>query len=154
MGFREPVRHSTLADANQSRDWRIRAAFAQRLIDQARSLYAQEDLGLELTPTVYALDSSTLDLCRSIFPWARFRTTIAAVKMRPFTDQGIPANYPEMDGNSVRAYKFVNDAARIPTSSSTGRPSRARRNLRAAQASANYQGDGSMSIDGNKGLKK
>lgn len=83
MGLREPVRRSTLADANESRDWRIHAAFAQRLTDQARKLYAGDDLGLKLSNTVYALDSTTLDLCLSMFPWAHFRTTKAAVKMPP-----------------------------------------------------------------------
>ena len=63
MGFREPIRRSTLADANESRDWRIHADFAQRLIGQARALYASEDMGLELSNTVYALDSTTIDLC-------------------------------------------------------------------------------------------
>jgi transposase len=86
MGFREPVRRSTLADANESRDWRIWAEFAQRLIIQARTLYASEDLGLELTNTVYALDSTTIDLCLSLFPWAHFRSTKAAVKMHTLLD--------------------------------------------------------------------
>ena len=86
MGLREPVKRSTLADANESRDWRIYANFAQRLIDQARKLYAQEDLGLELSNTVYALDSTTIDLCLSVFPWAHFRATKAAVKMHTLLD--------------------------------------------------------------------
>jgi len=86
MGFREPVRRSTLADANETRDWRIYAEFAQRLIVQARKLYAQEDLGLELTNTVYALDSTTIDLCLSVFPWALFRSTKSAVKMHTLLD--------------------------------------------------------------------
>src|ERR1700709_2191786 len=86
MGFREPARRSTLADAHESRDWRIYAEFAQRLIAQARRLYASEDLGLDLTNTVYALDSTTIDLCLSVFPWAHFRTTKAAVKMHTLLD--------------------------------------------------------------------
>jgi transposase len=86
MGFRQPVRRSTLADANERRDWRIWAAFAQRLIAQARRLYAQEDLGLALSNTVYALDSTTIDLCLSVFPWAHFRTTKAAVKLHTLLD--------------------------------------------------------------------
>jgi hypothetical protein len=86
MGFRERIRRSTLADANESRDWRIHADFAQRLIGQARALYAGEDLGLELSTTVYALDSTTIDLCLSVFPWAHFRTTKAAVKMHTLLD--------------------------------------------------------------------
>ena len=86
MGLRDSPRRSTLADANELRDWRIYADFAQRLIDQARKLYAQEDLGLELTNTVYALDSTTIDLCLSVFPWALFRSTKAAVKMHTLLD--------------------------------------------------------------------
>ena len=86
MGFREPVRRSTLADANEIRDWRIYAELAQRLIAQARRLYANENLGLDLSDTVYALDSTTIDLCLSLFPWAHFRATKAAVKMHTLLD--------------------------------------------------------------------
>jgi Transposase DDE domain/Domain of unknown function (DUF4372) len=86
MGFREPVRRSTLADANETRDWRIHAEFAQRLIAQARRLYAGESLGTDLNNTVYALDSTTIDLCMSVFPWARFRSTKSAVKMHTLLD--------------------------------------------------------------------
>jgi hypothetical protein len=86
MGLREPIRRSTLADANESRDWRIYAEFAQRLIAQARRLYADESLGMDLTNTVYALDSTTIDLCMSVFPWARFRSTKSAVKLHTLLD--------------------------------------------------------------------
>ena len=86
MGIRSPVKRSTLADANERRDWRIYAEFAQRLIMQARKLYAGEDLGLDLSNTVYALDSTTIDLCLSLFPWAPFRSTKAAVKMHTLLD--------------------------------------------------------------------
>ena len=89
MGFRDPVRRSTLADANETRDWRIWAELAQRLIAQARKLYADEDLvelGLDRKNSVYALDSTTIDLCLSVFPWAHFRTTKAAVKMHTLLD--------------------------------------------------------------------
>jgi hypothetical protein len=86
MGFREPVARSTLADANELRDWRIWESFAGRLIIQARELYVSEDLGLDLSNTVYALDSTTIDLCLSVFPWANFRTTKAAVKMHTLLD--------------------------------------------------------------------
>jgi hypothetical protein len=86
MGFREPVRRSTLADANEARDWRIYAEFAHRLIAQARRLYAGESLSVDLTNTVYALDSTTIDLCLSVFPWAHFRSTEAAVKMHTLLD--------------------------------------------------------------------
>jgi hypothetical protein len=86
MGFRDRVRRSTLADANEGRDWRIYAALAQRLIAQARKLYLDEDFGLDLANTVYALDSTTIDLCLAVFPWAHFRTTKAAVKMHTLLD--------------------------------------------------------------------
>jgi len=86
MGFRGPVRRSTLADANEGRDWRIYAAFAQRLIAQARRLYAGESLLGDLDNTVYALDSTPIDLCLSLFPWAHFRATKAAVKMHTLLD--------------------------------------------------------------------
>ena len=86
MGFREPVRRSTLADANETRDWRIYAEFAHHLIAQARKVYANESLGMELANTVYALDSTTIDLCLSLFPWAHFRSTKAAVKMHTLLD--------------------------------------------------------------------
>jgi hypothetical protein len=86
MGFRGAVRRSTLADANEVRDWRIYAEFAQRLIAQARRLYAGESLLGDLDNTVYALDSTTIDLCLSLFPWAHFRTTKAAVKMHTLLD--------------------------------------------------------------------
>ena len=86
MGFREPVRRATLADANEARDWRIYAEFAQRLIAQARRLYAEEDIGLDLKNSVYALDSTTIDLCLSVFPWAHFRTAKSAVKMHTLLD--------------------------------------------------------------------
>ena len=86
MGFREPVHRSTLADANETRDWRIYAELAHRLIAHARKLYVNEDLGLDLNTTVYALDSTTIDLCLSLFPWAHFRSTKAAVKMHTLLD--------------------------------------------------------------------
>ena len=81
MGIRTRVSRSTLADANENRDWRIYADFAQVLIAQARELYANYDFGIELDATVYALGSTTIDLCLSLFPWARFRKTKGAVKM-------------------------------------------------------------------------
>ncbi|MBA3034018.1 MAG: IS4 family transposase [Rhodocyclaceae bacterium] len=86
MGFRQEIKRSTLADANELRDWRIHAEFAQRLIVQARKLYIGESLGFELENTAYALDSTTIDLCLSVFPWAPFRTTKAAVKMHTLLD--------------------------------------------------------------------
>jgi len=82
MGFRcRSVPRATLADANERRDWRIFADFTQRLIAQVRPLYADEDIGLDLDNTVYALDSTTIDLCLSMFPWAKFRRRKGAVKL-------------------------------------------------------------------------
>jgi hypothetical protein len=86
MGIRGKVSRSTLADANEVLDWRIYSDFAQILIDEARRLYIEDDFGLELKETVYALDSSTIDLCLSVFPWARFRKTKAAVKLHTLLD--------------------------------------------------------------------
>ena len=86
MGLREQVHRSTLADANEARDWRIYAEFAQRQIAQARRLYAGDSLDVDLSGTVYALDSTTIDLCLSVFPWAHFRSTKAAVKMHTLLD--------------------------------------------------------------------
>ena len=86
MGFRGQVRKSTLADANDAHDWRIYADFAQVLIAQARPLYAAEPMDVELDRSLYALDSSTIDLCLSLFPWARFRRHKAAVKMHALLD--------------------------------------------------------------------
>ena len=86
MGIRAKVSRSTLADANEIRDWRIYSDFAQVLIHEARRLYVDDDFGLELKETVYALDSSTIDLCLSVFPWARFRKTKAAVKLHTLLD--------------------------------------------------------------------
>ena len=86
MGFRGQVSRNTLANANQVRDWRIYADFAQVLIHIARSLYANEDFGLELDQTVYALDSTTIDLCLALFPWAKFRKRKGAVKLHTLLD--------------------------------------------------------------------
>jgi len=86
MGLRGNVARNTLANANATRDWRIYCDFAQRLIGIARGLYAEEPLGIELRDTVYALDSTTIDLCLSMFPWAPFRSTKAAVKLHTLLD--------------------------------------------------------------------
>lgn len=86
MGLRQPVAKSTLADANEKRDWRMWADIAAVLIRQARKLYANDALSLDLANTVYALDSTTIDLCLSLFPWADFRSTKAAVKMHTLLD--------------------------------------------------------------------
>ena len=86
MGIKGKVSRSTLADANENRDWRIYSDLAQILIHEARQLYANDDFGLELDETVYALDSSTIDLCLSVFPWARFRRSKGAVKLHTLLD--------------------------------------------------------------------
>ena len=86
MGFRSTIARSTLADANESRDWRIYADFAQTLIAIARPLYASDPIGVELNQSLYALDSTTIDLCLSLFPWAKFRKHKAAVKMHTLLD--------------------------------------------------------------------
>jgi hypothetical protein len=86
LGFRGKISRSTLADANEAHDWRIFADFAQVLIGIARPMYAHESLGFDLDSTVYALDSTTIDLCLSVFPWARFRVRKAAIKMHTLLD--------------------------------------------------------------------
>jgi IS4 transposase len=86
MGFRGKVARSTLADANELRDWRIYAEFAQVLIRIARPLYARDPIGVDLDQSLYALDSTTIDLCLSLFPWAKFRKHKAAVKMHTLLD--------------------------------------------------------------------
>lgn len=86
MGIRGKVSRSTLADANETRDWRIYADFAQVLIHLARPMYIAEDIGIDLEQTAYALDSTTIDLCLSLFPWARFRKRKGAVKMHTLLD--------------------------------------------------------------------
>lgn len=86
MGIRCDVSRSTLADANEKRDWRIYADFAQVLIAEARRLYAGDSFAVELAETVYALDSTTIDLCLSLFPWAYFRRTKSAIKLHTVLD--------------------------------------------------------------------
>jgi hypothetical protein len=100
MGFRSAVKRSTLADANESRDWRIWSDLAALLIRRARKLYANDALGIDLDNTVYALDSSTIDLCLSLFDWAPFRSTKAAIKLHTLLDLrgAIPAFIHISDG--------------------------------------------------------
>lgn len=100
MGIRSRISRSTLADANEVRDWRIYAAFAQRLITMARKLYIDEPFGVDLNETVYALDATTIDLCLSVFSWAPFRTRKAAVKLHTLLDLrgNIPAFIHISDG--------------------------------------------------------
>jgi len=100
MGFRSGVARSTLADANESRDWRIYADFARTLIATARRLYARDPMGVDLDQSLYVLDSTTIDLCLALFPWARFRRCKAAVKMHTLLDLhgNIPAFVHITDG--------------------------------------------------------
>ena len=86
MGFRGLIRRSTLADANENRDWRIYAQLAQTLIRRARRLYANESLAMDLDATAYALDSTTIDLCLNLFRWAKFRRTKGAIKLHTLLD--------------------------------------------------------------------
>ena len=86
MGIGSQVSRNTLSNANHVRDWRIHADFAQALIAIARRLYAEDDFGVELAQTVYALDSTTIDLCLSVFPWAKFQKTKAAIKLHTLLD--------------------------------------------------------------------
>lgn len=110
MGIGGPLAKSTLADANEARDWRIYADFAQVLIQEARVLYAGESLCVELEQTVYALDSSTIDLCLSLFPWAQFRKRKAAVKVHTQMDLrgNIPAFIKISDGK-LHDVNFLDD---------------------------------------------
>jgi hypothetical protein len=96
MGFRSRIARSTLADANESHDWRIFADFAQCLIATARPLYVGDPIGVDLDASLYALDSTTIDLCLSLFPWARFRRQKAAVKMHTLLD--LRGNIPTFIG--------------------------------------------------------
>lgn len=111
MGIRCPITRSTLAHANNTRDWRIFADFAHILISIAKPLYVNDDIGIDLDNTVYALDASTIDLCLSLFPWASFRKTKAAVKLHTMID--LRGNIPEFilitDGkvHDVNAMDFI-----------------------------------------------
>ena len=111
MGIRGGISRSTLADANEQRDWRIYADFAQNLIQVARPLYAGDDLGLDLDNTIYALDATTIDLCLTAFPWAHFRSTKAAVKLHTLLDLrgNIPTFIHISDGklHDVNALDFM-----------------------------------------------
>ena len=102
MGLRAPVKRSTLADANEGRDWRIWADLAALLIRRARKLYCNDSFGVDLNNTIYALDATTIDLCLSLFPWAPFRSTKAAVKLHTLLDLrgNIPAFIHITDGKT------------------------------------------------------
>jgi hypothetical protein len=111
MGLRQQIRRATLADANERRDWRIHAEFAQRLIAQARRLYVGDSFGIELENTAYALDATTIDLCLSVFPWAPYQSTKSAVKLHTLLDLrgNIPSFIHISDGKlgDVRALDIL-----------------------------------------------
>lgn len=111
MGIRSKVSRSTLAEANEMRDWRIYADFAHHLIGIARKLYQKEPLAVELQNTVYALDATTIDLCLSIFPWARFRKAKGAVRLHTLLDLrgNIPSFIHISDGKLHEVNVNVND---------------------------------------------
>ncbi len=114
MGFRGKVSRSTLADANEARDWRIFADFAQVLIAIARPLYVNDPIGVDLDASLYALDSTTIDLCLSLFPWARFRQHKAAIKLHTLLD--LRGNIPTFIG--------ITELARCMTSTCSTRSCR------------------------------
>lgn len=117
LGIRTPVSRSTLADANEQRDWRIYADFAQILIHTARQLYVNEDLGIELDNTIYALDSTTIDLCLSLFPWATFRSTKGAVKMHTLLDiRGPIPSFIQITDGSVHDVNILDELILEPGS--------------------------------------
>jgi hypothetical protein len=110
MGFRSRVRRSTLADANEGRDWRIYADWAQTLIRRARKLYAAEPFALELDQSVYALDATVIDLCLSLFPWAHFRSTKAAIKLHTLLDlRGSIPSFLALTEGSVHEVNLLDD---------------------------------------------
>jgi transposase len=117
MGFRSTLSRSTLADANEKRDWRIYADFAQVLIHEARKLYADESFGMDLKETVYALDSTTIDLCLSLFPWAPFRRTKAAIKVHTLLDlQGSIPTFVQITDGTVHDVNLLDQLLPEPGS--------------------------------------
>lgn len=117
MGFRGAVSRSTLADANEKRDWRIYADFAQVLIHEARQLYGGDSFGVDLEQTVYALDSTTIDLCLSLFPWAHFRSTKGAIKLHTLLDlRGSIPTFVQITDGSVHDVNILDQL--IPESGS------------------------------------
>jgi hypothetical protein len=117
LGIRSKISKSTLADANEKRDWRIYADFAQVLISIARKLYGDDDFGIELDETVYALDASTIDLCLSLFPWARFRKSKAAVKLHTLLDlRGSIPSFISITDGKVHDVKILDELVPEPGS--------------------------------------
>jgi transposase len=119
-GIPRPVARSTLADANETHDWRIFADFAQHLIGIARPLHVEDPIGVDLDQTLYALDSTTIDLCLSLFPWARFRKHKAAVKMHTLLDLhgNIPTFISITDGK-VHDVNILDEICRRPERSTS-----------------------------------
>lgn len=117
MGIRGKISRSTLSDANERRDWRIYADFAQVLIHIARGLYINDDFGVELDNTVYAFDSTTIDLCLSLFPWARFRKRKAAIKLHALLDlRGNIPSFIEITDGKVHDVNILDDLIPEPGS--------------------------------------
>ncbi len=110
MGIRSKVSRSTLADSNEKRDWRIYADFAQLLIHEARKLYVDDDFGLQLKETVYAFDATIVDLCLSVFPWARFRSTKAGIKLHTLLDlRGNIPSFIEITAAKIHEVKILDE---------------------------------------------
>lgn len=117
MGIRGKVSRSTLADANETRDWRIYADFAQVLIHRARELYIDDEFGIELNQTVYALDSTTIDVCLSVFPWARFRKHKSAIKLHTLMDlRGSIPSFIKITDGKVHDVNILDDLVPEPGS--------------------------------------
>jgi transposase len=117
MGFRGRVSKSTLSDANEAHDWRIYADFAQVLIAIARPMYSHESLGFDLDGTVYALDSTTIDLCLSVFPWAHFQSSKGAVKMHTLLDlRGSIPTFIEVSDGKYPDVRILNEIVPEPGS--------------------------------------
>lgn len=117
MGIRGRVSRNNLANANEARDWRIYADFAQVLIAEARRLYRDEDIGLELKNTVYAFDSTTIDLCLSLFPWARFRKRKGAIKLHTLLDlRGSIPTFIHMTQGKTHDVRILDDLPLEPGS--------------------------------------
>ena len=115
LGFRGRIARSTLAEANENRDWRIYADFAQTLIHIARPMYAADPFGVDLEATVYALDSTTIDLCLSVFPWAHFRRQKAAVKMHTLLDlRGSIPTFIEVSDGKCHDVNLLDEIAAEP----------------------------------------
>jgi IS4 transposase len=116
-GFSGPIKRATLADANEKRDWRIYRDFAQSLIQIARPLYADADLGLELEATAYAFDATTIDLCLSLFPWAKFRRHKAAIKLHTLLEihSAIPV-FMAITGGGVHEVNLLDELRPDPGS--------------------------------------